>query len=155
MRSRLGKKGTVFLASIVLAAAAVAGGALAAFAAHSTASVVTTKVTVTQTDYALALSTTSVPLGKVKFVVHNSSSIAHKFSVKGKGVSASISGLIKPGKTKSLTVTVKKGTYKVWCSLHLKFGMKAFVGAGVTPPTTASTTSGSTTNYTYTYSPAP
>ena len=157
MKSRIGKRGTVLLAVIVLAATAVAGGALATVAARhtatGTAAAKTTKIVVTETDYAIALSkSSSVPVGTVKFVVHNTSATAHKFGVKGKGVNKLISGLIQPGKTKTLTVVLKKGTYTVSCKIHVSLGMKATLvvgGAGAT--TTGTTTGTTTTNSTYTW----
>ena len=58
-----------------------------------------------------------------------------------------------PGKTKYLTVTLAKGTYTVFCALHLSSGMKKTFYVGVTPPgtTTSTSTSTSTSTHTYTY----
>jgi plastocyanin len=143
MRNRIGKRGTVLFAVVVLATAAVAGGALAAVAAHDTASTTTTKVTATETNYKIALSRVSVPAGKVIFTVHNASKTAHDFGIKGLNFTTkSIAGTIAPGATKSLTVTLKKGTYTVFCKLHIALGMKKTlkVGAGTGTTTTHTTT---------------
>jgi plastocyanin len=145
MKSSIGRKGTVLLAVVALAAAAVAGGALAAIAAHSTGAMTTT-VKATESNYEIVLSKKIVVPGNVHFVVHNSSKTAHKFGVKGNGVSKSISGLIQPGQTKSLTVLLKKkGTYTVYCALHASRGMKTTLTVGPgsgPPPTTTAGTSG-------------
>ena len=137
MNSRLGRKGTV-LTVTVLAATAIAGGALAAVVAHR--STTSTKIRVTETDYKLALSKRTAPAGRITFVVHNKGMTDHEFAVKGNGVHKGIRGLIAPGTTKSLTVTLKKGTYTLYCKLHISSGMKkAFkVGGGSSAATTTS-----------------
>jgi plastocyanin len=145
MRSRIGRKGTVLLAVVVLAATAVAGGALAAVAARTTATsaTATTRINATETDYAIALSqSTNVPVGFVVFVVKNNSATAHRFGVKGKSFTTkSILTLIKPGQTKTLKVQfLKKGTYTVFCKLHQAMGMKATLTVGATSSTTTHTT---------------
>ncbi len=127
MKSRHGRIGIVLVAS-VLAAAALAGGALAAFAAHR--STLATKIAVKEVDYKIVLTKHSFAKGKVTFVVHNASATAHQFKVKGPGVNKEISGLIQPGATKSLTVTLSKGTYVLSCPLHIMFGMKTTIRAG-------------------------
>lgn len=148
MRSRVGR--STALAVVVLAATAVAGGALAAIAAHGTARAATTKVTVTETDYAIAPSIDTVSPGKVTFTVTNSGAVAHKFGIKGNGVNKKILGLIKPGATKSVTVVLKKkGTYTLFCPLHQAQGMTATftVAAAPSGTTTNSTTGGTTTTH--------
>lgn len=140
MKSRLGRKGTV-LAAVALAATAVAGGALAAIAAHGTTT--TTKITATETNYKITLSRNTAPVGTIAFTVHNSSkTTAHKFGVKGNGISKSITGYVNPGQTKLLTVTLPKGTYTVYCALHASMGMKTTlkVGSGTGTTTTKTTT---------------
>lgn len=149
--SRIGRKGTVLLAVVVLAATAVAGGALAAVAARSTttAATATTKITATESDYAIALSqSTNVPVGYVVFTVKNTSTTAHRFGVKGKNFTTkSILTLIKPGQTKTLKVQfLKKGTYTVFCKIHQSVGMKATLTVGATSSTTNHTTTFNTTD---------
>jgi plastocyanin len=152
MKRRIGQKGTVLLVAAALAATAVAGGALAVFAARGTAAA-TTAVTVkaTESNYKIVLSKTSVPAGsKVTFVVHNSSPIVHKFAIKKPSFLKSIVGSVGPGKTKYLTVTLAKGTYTVFCALHVAYGMKKPFYVGVTPPgTTTHATTTTPTTYTY------
>ena len=119
MNSRFGRRGTV-LAVTVLAATAIAGGALAATVGHR--STTSTRITATERDYRIALSRRTAPAGRITFVVHNKGQTDHEFAVKGNGVRKHIRGVIAPGKTKSLTVTLKRGTYTLYCALH--FGMK-------------------------------
>jgi plastocyanin len=158
MRSRVGKKGTVLIAVVALAATAAAGGALAAVAARTTATsaTVTTKINVTESDYAIALSqSTNVPTGYVVFVVKNTGSTAHRFGVKGKNFTTkSILSLIHPGQTKTLKVQfLKKGTYTAFCKLHLSVGMKAALAVGSPGSTTTHTTTTGTTTTPYRTTP--
>jgi len=137
--STFGRKSTVF-AVATLAATAIAGGALAAIVSHQ--STTSTRIAVTERDYTIALSKRSVPAGRITFVVHNRSRTAHRFGVKGNGVSKSIRGVIAPGKTKSLTVRLKKGRYTVYCPIHVAQGMKTTLKVGGSTGSPGTTTSG-------------
>lgn len=145
MKSRHRRIGTVLVVG-VLAATALAGGALAAMVSHTATA--TTKIPVTEKNYRIVLKKHSFAKGKVTFVVKNTSNTAHEFKISGPGLSKRIPGLINPGKTKSLTVTLKKGTYSLVCPLHLALGMKASIkagGSGTSGTGGTSTTSGGTT----------
>jgi len=110
---------------VVLTTTAVAG-AFAARAATGPAKAAATAVAVTETEYTIAPSTNTAPPGKVTFTVTNSGTIAHKFGIKGNGVKKAIKGLIQPGKTKVITVLLKKkGAYTLFCALHQAQGMTA------------------------------
>jgi plastocyanin len=141
MKSRNGKIGTVLVVSI-LVATALAGGALAAIVAHRSAT--TTTVKITEKDYHVILSKHSFSAGKFTFVVKNTSMTTHKFAVQGPGLSKSVPGTIAPGKTKKLTVTLKKGTYTLFCSIHRALGMTTTikVGGGSTGGGGTTTTTG-------------
>jgi uncharacterized cupredoxin-like copper-binding protein len=127
MKRRNGRIGTVLVVA-VLAATALAGGALAAIAAHRSATV--TKIAVTEKSYRIVLKKHSFAKGKVTFVVKNASQTAHEFKISGPGLSKTIPGVINPGATKKLTVTLKKGTYTLSCPLHVALGMKTSIKAG-------------------------
>jgi uncharacterized cupredoxin-like copper-binding protein len=108
-----------------LAAAAVAVAALAAVLtplalAHSHAATVTT-VSVTAKEFSFKLSKKTVPHGKVTFKVANKGHISHDFKIGGKKTP-----LIKPGKSATLKVTLKKGKQKYLCTVpgHAASGMK-------------------------------
>ena len=68
--------------------------------------------------------------GRTTFVVKNASDTPHDFAIKGPGVRKK-TPKIKPGGTAKLTVTLKKGKYKVWCSVsgHSSLGMKRTITA--------------------------
>jgi plastocyanin len=54
--------------------------------------------------------------GKYTFVVHDKASI-HTFSLKGPGISKTLTSASFVG-TKSLTLTLKKGSYTFYCAVH-------------------------------------
>ncbi|MBV8258763.1 MAG: hypothetical protein JO073_13180 [Actinobacteria bacterium] len=73
----------------------------------------------------------SVKAGKTTFVVTNAGKIQHNLAISGPGVKQTSTALINPGAKASLTVTLKKGTYTVWCTVpgHKAAGMVATVSA--------------------------
>jgi plastocyanin len=144
---------THFLALGGVAVLALGGATVGALAGRSTA--MKTTVTVTEREYRIQLSTRTIPGGLTVFVVHNAGRVAHAFSVSGRGVPARTTGLIQPGATKSLRVTLGGGTVTLWCPLgrHAAAGMKLSLSArgSVLPPIGVSTNSGMTTDDGYGY----
>jgi len=101
------------------AALGIAGSAvLAGSASGATTKTVTTKITVTASEFKFKLSKTSAPVGTVIFTVKNVGKIGHNFKINGK-----VTKLLAPGKS-------------------TKLGMKGFFGVAVKPPvaTTPTTT---------------
>ena len=142
MKSRWGRFGTV-AAVAVLVGVALAGAAVAALVAHQSAK--TMKVTVKEVDFKIILKKHTFAPGKVTFVVSNQGKSGHEFEIKGPGLNKRIPGVLNPGKTKSLTVTLKKGsTYTLLCPLHVSLGMKTTIH------TTGGSGGGTTTNTTTT-----
>ncbi len=127
--------------------AVLALGVLGAVTAGVVAQASTTKTTtinVTEREYAIKLSAQKAPVGVVHFVIHNRGAYSHALSIK-EGTLSKRTPLIKPGKSATLTVTLKKGKVSIWCPVpgHAARGMKASLGVGVvvtTPTTTADTT---------------
>jgi uncharacterized cupredoxin-like copper-binding protein len=103
-----------------LIAVTLAALALAAPAAAAT----TTKVTVVATEFHFKLSKPSVKAGKVTFVLLNKGHVGHDFAIAGKHTP-----VIDPGKSATLTVTLKKGSYKYECTVpgHAAAGMKGML----------------------------
>ena len=95
--------------------------AIAAIAFPAAASASGTKVTVTATEFHFKLSKASVHAGKVTFVLVNKGHIGHDFKIDGKKTK-----VIGAGKSATLVVTLKKGTYKYECTVpgHAAAGMK-------------------------------
>jgi nitrite reductase (NO-forming) len=81
----------------------------------------TATVTVAAKEFKFTLSKASVPHGKVVFKVTNRGKLAHDFSIAGHKTP-----LIKPGKSATLTVTLKKGSWAYKCTVagHALAGMK-------------------------------
>jgi uncharacterized cupredoxin-like copper-binding protein len=78
-------------------------------------------VSVKATEFHFALSKTSVGHGKVTFKIRNAGHLKHDFKIAGKK-----SKMVSPGKSTSLTVTLKKGRYTYICTVpgHAAAGMK-------------------------------
>jgi hypothetical protein len=144
------------LKRLFLLTAAVAVGLLgvatAGYVAHAGAA--KTTVTVTEKEYSVTLTPRRVPVGVVRFVIRNKGLYAHSLAVKV-GTTTKRTTLIKPGKSTTLIVTLKKGKTALWCPVpgHAARGMKATLAVGTTVATT--TTSPTTTapppTYTDTY----
>ena len=147
------------VAVIVLTALGLAGLGAGVFVARGNASPAApvsprtptiSKVTVVATEFKFALSKRSVNSGVVVFTVKNKGKILHDFKIAGKKTP-----LIKPGKSATLRVTMKKGRFQYICTVtgHARLGMKgAFVVGSASgpppppppPPTTTTTTTTTT-----------
>ena len=135
-------------------AAALAGAALAGVVAHKGAAVKTIKVT--EKEFHITLSTRTGAVGPVRFVIKNTGKYTHGLAISGPGVKLKKSALIKPGKSAILAVTLKSGTYALWCPVpgHAAKGMKTSIkvpgastgggggSGGGSPTTTSGTTTG-------------
>ena len=114
--------------------------ALAASASVAPGSVASAQaVTVTLAEFTLALSRDTVKAGPVTFRVKNGGKITHGFYVRGEGI-AKGSHDIEAGQEGSLMVTLKPGSYELYCPMsdmtHKNAGMskKLVVIAGDAPP---------------------
>ena len=104
---------------LALAAGVAAAASIAVAGATSAAS--TVNVTAGKpTEFHFRLSGTATH-GRVTFRVTNRGSVKHDFKIDGGKTK-----LIAPGKTRTLTVTLKKGTYSYRCTVpgHAAAGMK-------------------------------
>jgi plastocyanin len=114
----------------------VTGVALAAVAA--TGGTRTTAVTVTEREYKLTLSRTHVAAGKYTLVAANKGKLSHSLEIAGPGIKGErIAGTIKPGASGTLSVTLKAGSYSIWCPVpgHAALGMKTTLKVGSAPVT--------------------
>lgn len=130
---------------------ALLGAALAGYVAS--ASVKKTTITVKESEYHLSLSSKKGAVGPVHFVIKNAGKLTHAFAISGPGVKTKKTNAIKAGGSATLVVTLKSGTYTVWCPMpgHAALGMKATVsvpgsaasgGSGNTPPATTTDSGG-------------
>jgi len=113
---------TVRRLTVVLAVLAVAVGITASsvFAGQSRTQLAT--VNVTAKDFKFLLSAKSAKAGKIKFVLKNTGNAPHDFKIGSKAPTARVT----KGKSTSIVVTLKRGTYKYICTVpgHAALGMK-------------------------------
>jgi uncharacterized cupredoxin-like copper-binding protein len=91
-------------------------------AAHQSRSLATVNVSAgSPSEFKFTLSAKSVKSGVVTFKVTNKGKLAHDFQIGGRKTP-----LINPGKSNTLRVTLKKGSYTYMCTVpgHAAAGMK-------------------------------
>ncbi len=99
------------------------GTTTAATTTTTTAKPQTTKVAVTETEFKVEAASTSLKAGQITFQAKNAGKIPHDLAIKQTGDKTK---LIQPGGTAELTVTLKPGTYELYCTVpgHEAAGMK-------------------------------
>ena len=80
-------------------------------------------VPVSEKEFKIALASTAFKAGDITFVAKNDGRIPHDLAIKG---TSDKTKLIQPGGTAELKVTLKAGTYELYCSVpgHEAAGMK-------------------------------
>jgi uncharacterized cupredoxin-like copper-binding protein len=80
-------------------------------------------IAVRESEYKIRLASSTVAAGPIAFDVSNAGRIPHDLTIQGSKATPSIA----PGKSATLTVTLKPGTYTLYCSVpgHRKLGMVA------------------------------
>ncbi len=111
---------------------------IAALAATTTvASAQATTITVSLSEWKVALSPDTVKAGPVTFRVNNKGAVAHTLYVRGDGLDKGTKDIL-PKQAGILSATLKPGTYEVFCSMsdetHKLAGMtKTLVVTAATP----------------------
>ncbi|MGI8679888.1 MAG: hypothetical protein ACR2LX_14645 [Jatrophihabitans sp.] len=84
-----------------------------------------TSETATETEFHIALSSKRLKPGTYTFHVKNAGSIIHVFTVDGPGVKDKSTGDVSPASSGTVTVTLKAGSYEIYCSVgnHKMEGM--------------------------------
>jgi uncharacterized cupredoxin-like copper-binding protein len=131
-RTALGTAAVAFTAALALAACSGGGGGSHPNASSSAKAGSGTRVTVTETEYALKLSRSSFTPGTYTFVSDNHGKITHALSIDGPGVEDAKTKNIQSGHEAMLTVTLKKGTYDLYCPVdsHKQLGMEQHITVG-------------------------
>ena len=86
----------------------------------------TTAVTAIETEFHIALSKKSFAPGTYKFTAVDKGHLQHNLVIDGPGVNmAKTAGLLSPGQSASVTVTLRKGSYDIFCGVpgHKAEGM--------------------------------
>ena len=131
--------GTLMILSLAVAGCGGGGGGGSASNPATSSTAQTTKSAATGAEQVLALSADKEgelyfepkkltgKAGSVQLVMHNpsSSGIQHGIAVEGNGVDKD-GPVVAPGKTSTLTVTLKPGKYEFYCPFdsHKQMGMK-------------------------------
>ena len=93
-------------------------------------------VNVKLSEWKVELSGGTIAAGTVTFTVTNAGSIPHALEVEGQGIEQE-TGVIQPGASATLTLTLKAGTYEVYCPVgndsHKKLGMDAELKVALAP----------------------
>ncbi|MDQ1586067.1 MAG: hypothetical protein QOJ90_2971 [Actinomycetota bacterium] len=87
-----------------------------------------TQVMVEESDFALKLSPTPAKAGTYTFVAKNVGQVIHALEIEGQGAKKETT-TISAGQSASLTITLKKGTYELYCPVdrHRDKGMKVTI----------------------------
>jgi uncharacterized cupredoxin-like copper-binding protein len=112
---------TAVATAAVVGLAAIAGPLVAGSGATGGAHAAARSVSVSGKEFSFSLSARSARHGSITFRFTNRGKINHDFKIDGKKTP-----LIKPKKTASITVRLKKGSYKYLCTVpgHAASGMK-------------------------------
>ena len=90
-------------------------------------------VRVTLSEWTLRLSAQAVAAGPVHFAVTNGGSIPHAFEIEGQGIERETRQIL-PGDSATIALTLRAGTYEVYCPVgegsHKKLGMVARLVVG-------------------------
>ena len=84
-----------------------------------------TNVDVTEKEYAITLSQAKFAAGAYTFTIKNQGSFPHNLAIEGPGVDKQVSATLGGGQSGSLAVTLKAGSYELFCGVpgHKDKGM--------------------------------
>ncbi len=112
------------------AALGAAAGILISGCSTSSGQASGTVVTAAETEYQIVLSQTSFTPGTYTFVVTNHGLLTHSLEINGPGVNGQqLPHVLGPGQSASMTVTLRPGSYDVFCQAdhHRARGMNVVI----------------------------
>jgi uncharacterized cupredoxin-like copper-binding protein len=132
------------VAAGVAVSLALTGAAAAALMGHRSAHA--TRVTVTESEYKIALSPAKLQAGTYSFVVRNRGKLAHGLYISGPGPKTVIVPTIAPGKSRTVTVKLSGGTLRLWCPIagHAALGMSRTIAVSGAPASGGASSGGTT-----------
>ncbi len=82
-------------------------------------------MTANEQDFSITLSTKTFKAGAYTFTVHNAGKYPHNLTIQGPGADKAASPTTPGGGTGTVSVTLTKGSYELWCSVdsHKDKGM--------------------------------
>ena len=114
-------------------AASSAGSSSSAAASGGGSASGATVVKATETEFHIALSQKTFSPGPYKFVATDKGQLQHDLVINGPGVNQmKTPGLLSPGQSGSVTVTLAKGSYDIFCGVpgHKAQGMDVHITVG-------------------------
>ncbi len=86
-------------------------------------------MTATETEFHIALSTTTFSAGTYTFTAVNRGQLSHTLVINGPGVNNMKTSMLAAGQSGSVTVTLRAGTYDIYCSVpgHKAEGMDVHI----------------------------
>jgi uncharacterized cupredoxin-like copper-binding protein len=128
--------GAVAFGALALAACGGGGGGTQGASTSTSTSTTTTTttassgktVTVSESEYKLSPSPLTISkAGTYTIEAKNDGTVDHALTVEGNGLEETRSDTISPGQSATITVTLKAGTYRMYCPIdgHQKLGMHA------------------------------
>ncbi len=86
----------------------------------------------TETEFKIDIPTTTWTAGTFTFNVANKAKFPHNLIIEGPGVDKTASPTLQGGAAGSVTVTLQKGTYEIWCGVdgHKDKGMDMKITVG-------------------------
>ncbi len=88
-----------------------------------------TAVTATENEWSIHLSRTSFTPGRYTFTAQNAGRTTHSLAISGPGLPETQTHPLTPGSTAQLTVTLRAGSYELWCPIdeHKGLGMDTHI----------------------------
>src|SRR5262249_34918029 len=83
-------------------------------------------ITATESEWKIVLSKRTLKAGRYTFVAVNKGHFGHSLALNGPGLANKrIAGTVSPGSSKTIVLTLRKGTYDVYCPIdgHKGLGM--------------------------------